>query len=353
MATNDTPTLFLRLEGPLQAWGDGSRWVVRRTRCEPTRSGVTGLLCAALGRERNEPMDDLAALAMGVRIDRPGTLLSDYHTVGAGIGNMTAEGKIKKTQGTGMLETFVTQRHYLCDASFLVALQGPRDLIARVSDAVRNPCWPPFLGRKSCPPSTPLYAGDGAFPDMLSALNAPPWRARLAEVDTPPETLCGVMECAPDHPQAQAHPDLPLSFKPRQFAMRFVREIEISAPVGEPLGVRAPRIGRSRMSYTSAKWKARRLERSAHDDYRCVFCGVPSSPVHHITYDRANDERIDDLRSLCRVCHDAVTMLETERGMTRSRIDPLDPAYRRLIIGRRDDILRNRRRTPKARRRQP
>ena len=43
------PILFLRLEGPLQSWGIRSRWDVRETQPEPTKSGVIGLLGCALG----------------------------------------------------------------------------------------------------------------------------------------------------------------------------------------------------------------------------------------------------------------------------------------------------------------
>lgn len=42
-------TLLLRLAGPLQAWGTESKFETRRTEREPTRSGVVGLLMAALG----------------------------------------------------------------------------------------------------------------------------------------------------------------------------------------------------------------------------------------------------------------------------------------------------------------
>ena len=67
-------TLLLRLAGPLQSWGDSSRFTRRETRAEPTKSGVLGLLAAAQGRRRTDPILDLAALRFGVRIDQPGRL---------------------------------------------------------------------------------------------------------------------------------------------------------------------------------------------------------------------------------------------------------------------------------------
>ena len=61
------PTLLLQCVGPLQAWDTQSNFGVRTTGREPSKSGITGLLCAALGRARTEPVADLAALRMGVR----------------------------------------------------------------------------------------------------------------------------------------------------------------------------------------------------------------------------------------------------------------------------------------------
>ena len=72
------PTLLLRLAGPMQSWGTTSRFDERDTQLEPSKSGVIGLLCAALGRDRAESVDDLAALRMGVRVDREGVPMRDF-----------------------------------------------------------------------------------------------------------------------------------------------------------------------------------------------------------------------------------------------------------------------------------
>ena len=62
--------LLLRLAAPLQAWGDESKFETRRTMPYPTKSGVVGMVAAALGRSRSESVSDLTALGFGVRIDR-------------------------------------------------------------------------------------------------------------------------------------------------------------------------------------------------------------------------------------------------------------------------------------------
>jgi len=140
---------------------------------EPTKSGVIGLVACALGLA---VADDAAvrelsdSLRFGVRVDGAGRLLRDYHTVSGGV--RSAKGPIKITAASGEIETVVSNRYYLADASFLAALQGPEETIARVADALQNPVWPPFLGRRSCPPSLPPFAGTGAYDSLEQALRA-------------------------------------------------------------------------------------------------------------------------------------------------------------------------------------
>lgn len=168
-------TLLIRLEGPLQSWGLRSRWTERETALEPTKSGVVGMLACTLGwgRDRDDDIRQLSnALAFGVRVDRPGTLVRDYQTVFGGA--MSAERKIKINASTKEPETVVSPRWYLSDASFLVALQAEEHWIALLSGAVRNPVWPPFLGRKSCPPSLPLWENEGDFSTLMDALQKHP-----------------------------------------------------------------------------------------------------------------------------------------------------------------------------------
>jgi len=146
------PTLLLRLVGPMQSWGTTSRFDERDTQLEPSKSGVLGLICAALGRDRSEPVEDLAALQMGVRVDREGLLMRDYHTA---TGVMTAAGK------PDLHRTVVSPRYYLADAAFLVGLEGDdTELLNEVCKALRNPVWPLALGRKAFPPSLPVWLED-------------------------------------------------------------------------------------------------------------------------------------------------------------------------------------------------
>lgn len=149
-------SLVLRLEGPLQAWATQSKLAIRDTDREPSKSGVIGLLAAALGVERNDDagIARLCSLSMAVRVDRPGSLLRDYHTAGGG----TFRGS-KKYVADGVDNCIPTSRYYLQDACFTVVFSGDDALVEELAVAVRSPHWPLFLGRRACPPSTPLFLG--------------------------------------------------------------------------------------------------------------------------------------------------------------------------------------------------
>lgn len=149
------PTLLLRLAGPMQSWGTTSRFDERDSQLEPSKSGVLGLVCAALGRDRAEPVDDLARLKMGVRVDREGLLMRDYQTISPPY--RRANGDLEKK------DAVISPRYYLADAAFLVGLEGDdRGLLEQVHAALRAPVWPLALGRKSFPPGEPVWL-DGAI----------------------------------------------------------------------------------------------------------------------------------------------------------------------------------------------
>lgn len=74
-------TLLLRLAAPMQSWGINSKFNRRTTNMEPTRSGVIGMLAAAMGVSREDSLDAFKILRFGVRIDQPGTMNRDFQVV--------------------------------------------------------------------------------------------------------------------------------------------------------------------------------------------------------------------------------------------------------------------------------
>lgn len=206
-------TLLLRLVGPMQSWGVQSRFSVRDTGLEPSKSGVLGLVCAALGIDRNDDgsLVPLAALKMGVRVDREGRLSRDYHT---------ALIKVLKAGG-GIKETKPSSRYYLADAAFLVGLEGDDlALLGQIQNAFRNPFWPLFMGRKAFVPGLPVHLPDGlkAGMGLEDALKVYPYQGR----GETPEKVRLVLE---DLNGDLVRPDQPISFcqDQRRFAPRRVK----------------------------------------------------------------------------------------------------------------------------------
>lgn len=136
------PTLLLRLAAPLQSWGSESKFDIRQTGREPTKSGVIGMLAAALGMKRDADLGVFNKLRFGVRVEQAGTLLHDFHMAHA-----------EKS-------SYLTHRYYLSDAVFLAGLECDDPLFLNtLSQALQSPEFPLYLGRRSCPPTLPLVLG--------------------------------------------------------------------------------------------------------------------------------------------------------------------------------------------------
>lgn len=202
-------TLLLRLVGPMQSWGTTSRFDERETLHEPSKSGVIGLICAALGRDRQEPIDDLCALRMGVRVDREGVLMRDYVTA---TGVVNAAGKVGKDR------TVVSERYFLADAAFLVGLEGDRDVLAAIQRALIAPVWPLCLGRKSYVSTAPVAVEDGLSDNPLEVALSE--QTCLITLEPPTGRRRMILEHTSEGSIRLDQPVAPFSV--RQFGPRFV-----------------------------------------------------------------------------------------------------------------------------------
>lgn len=218
-------TLLLRLAGPMQSWGHRSRFDDRDTGLEPTRSGVIGLICSAMGLPRDTVLSRFERLRMGARMDRPGRVQVDYHTAQ----------NVIKANGGGR-DTVVSFRHYLADACFLVGLEtDDLSLLTSIAAALADPVWPLYLGRKSFPLTLPPLLPGGSIRESTSledALRNAPIHpvaivgrkdrdGRLRLLIEPPLGTAGEI----------VQSDVPLSFAARRFGLRTQTHLE---PV--PLG---------------------------------------------------------------------------------------------------------------------
>jgi CRISPR system Cascade subunit CasD len=191
----------------MMSWGDHSRFTIRDTRREPTKSAVIGLLCAALGRPRSEPVADLTALKMGVRVNQEGLVQCDYHTV---------QDSIKSSGSKG--DTVISQRYYVADADYLVGLEGSdRAFLETLDAALHSPVWQLYFGRKSFVPSCPVAIAVSDQP-LTTALKHP---VTLSQAMTRklPQRLRYVVE-VPN--SLDVRQDVPINWQKRLFGSRCV-----------------------------------------------------------------------------------------------------------------------------------
>jgi CRISPR system Cascade subunit CasD len=200
------PTLLLRMRSPMMSWGDHSRFTIRDTRREPTKSAVIGLLCAALGRPRSESIADLAGLKMGIRVNQEGLVQCDYHTV---------MNSIKSSGGKG--DTVISQRYYVADADYLVGLEGgDRVFLDTLDEALANPVWQLYFGRKSFVPSCPVQVSVYDLP-VKDALQQYPYR-QLPRTPIVQKLRC-ILEVADS---LDVRRDVPIIWEKRLFGSRCV-----------------------------------------------------------------------------------------------------------------------------------
>lgn len=235
--SDETAHLALLLDAPLQSWGLESRFQRRTTGLHPTKSGVIGLICAAMGLGKDSPeervtLPKLAALKMisiaiqreqvnrwtGEKSELAVRRLDDFHTV---LNTRRASGKMND-------DPVVTRRQYLLDARFGVILTGNRLLLQRMATALADPVWGVWFGRKSCIPTEPICRG-------LFASAAEAEKALIG--DAPLESFTTVTEAESFAEGTDSLNDQPISFgdgrssgpDKRQFA---IRRIKVQPAVG-------------------------------------------------------------------------------------------------------------------------
>lgn len=232
-------TYLIRLAGPMQSWGTQSRFSIRDTGLEPSKSGAIGLIAAAMGRDRSQPVDDLVSLRFGVRVDRPGVVKIDYHTAG-GSHKVDEPYGVRKADGGMATDPVISRRYYLSDAVFTAGLEGDEVLLRSVHDALISPKYPIYLGRMSFVPSPPPVItsrpkhlpgpdrppGLIALPLEDALAGAPFWvrtgrekRLLVSQMENNSVQLRVSLEMPLDQ-ASETKSDTPLDFERRQFAYR-------------------------------------------------------------------------------------------------------------------------------------
>jgi hypothetical protein len=67
----------------------------------------------------------------------------------------------------------------------------------------------------------------------------------------------------------------------------------------------------------SNTWKLKRQRVLERDNYKCQSClQNEASEVHHLTYSHLSNEPLFELVSVCKACHEAITLMDKERDFS-------------------------------------
>lgn len=155
--------LLFTLYSPFSSWGEIAVGEVRASKTHPGRSAVFGLIAAALGIRRN---DDNAIrnlhenYGLGIKAISIGYLTKDFHTIQAA---RTQKNVVFRKRADELhaapesIGTLISSREYRADAYYIVSIwkrfeEGKYSLEA-IKNALQNPVFVPYLGRKACPPA--------------------------------------------------------------------------------------------------------------------------------------------------------------------------------------------------------
>lgn len=182
--------LIFQLQAPLTAWGETAVGEYRPSANYPSESALIGLLAAALGIERhNEAQHQVlrTELKFAIGVQSVGRLLRDYQTAQVP-GRVSLKNRPHRTRRDELnmpkedLNTILSTRDYRQDAACLVVVQTKNDpsySLEHLAQAIKQPKFVLYLGRKTCPPSLPLWPQIIEAENALQAMEA--YRIRLTE----------------------------------------------------------------------------------------------------------------------------------------------------------------------------
>ena len=220
--------LALYLDGPMQSWGYMSKFDRRTTLGFPTKSGIAGMICAAMGIEKADTakLAEIANLNMMVYVlsDRERKTeirrITDFHTVGGGFDEKKSayenQSIVRNAKGKPG-NTVVTRREYLLDAKFAVILSGEDALLEKMDTALRNPKWGVWLGRKSCIPVAPVAQGCHESQEKSLAAVKEAYKKMHGKECEFRKTISDVASFAEG---SDSYMDVPLDFGKREFSVR-------------------------------------------------------------------------------------------------------------------------------------
>ena len=242
---------MLRLAGPMQSWGVHSKFNSRPTQTEPSKSGVIGLIASALGRSREESVEDLTNLRFGVRVDQEGLIETDlqiatvYNDKTASTNGKARESIVdpflsyyeynklykekykEKKPSASPIKTTLTTNYFIADGIFVVGLESDdKDFLITIEKALKNPKYPLYLGRRSYIPTMPLFLGIRNLP-LEEALESEIWQMNPEDQNWEKNQMRIICEIKSNEDTNVFQNDFPISFdsRNRKFIPRGMKEI--------------------------------------------------------------------------------------------------------------------------------
>lgn len=175
-----TDYLVFRLYAPLASWGEAAVGGMRPTATHPGRGAIIGLLGAALGirRDDEEGQQRLRdSVRVAVKQYSPGLLMRDYHTAQVPTSQPKKVYRTRRDELNApekLINTILSSRDYRCDGLWTVAIWSPEKAkisLAEMENALQQPYFMLYLGRKSCPPAAPLAPRQVQAETLKSALD--------------------------------------------------------------------------------------------------------------------------------------------------------------------------------------
>lgn len=164
----------LHLQSPMMSFGDTGFGQLRDAGTFPGRSVVLGIVAAACGIRRND--ERLLELHQRCRVHiaavQPGSPSVDYHIVRP-FTEYEAQSLHLQRRPAVDVSSVITYREYLHDAHFIAIVEVDNKADAEFYQAqLHNPVFVSYLGRRSCPPATPLIPGEIKEPSIGAAFLA-------------------------------------------------------------------------------------------------------------------------------------------------------------------------------------
>lgn len=160
-------SITINLCGPMQSYGYKNYFEQRKTKQKPTKSAIAGLLACCGGIHRDDKIIKEIEKSIEIEVEIFETptsvgelnekkdyskILSDYQ-----IARGTKENPIWNAMGKQKKTNLVIIKEYLMDTYFKVRITDTDENIDKYTKWLEDPVWVPYLGRKCCVPSIPIF----------------------------------------------------------------------------------------------------------------------------------------------------------------------------------------------------